>query len=144
MAIYTTIHADGVAPMPIPLDQAVVAERMPFAVTETMSSGDLIEIGPLPADCVPIDLIVDQDAMGTGATCSVGLLNEAGDDLAGDAWTTDADVAAAGASRADDAGLRAMARVSAGADNRRLAIKLTSATTATSGELAVTLLYRAS
>lgn len=42
--------------------------------------GDIVEMGALPAGCVPVDLIVDNGALGASATLDVGILSGNYDD----------------------------------------------------------------
>lgn len=146
MTTYQTAQASGRKPMPTPIDQAVVAERMKFKVDGVaLGAGDIIELGVLPAGCLAVDLAWDSDALGgVGADATVGILNAAGDGIEGDAWGTVA-LETSGAGRAESAGLKAMSRVESDPnENRKLAMKVgTTATTATSGEVGVTLYYRA-
>ena len=37
--------------------------------------GDIVEMGAIPADCVPVDLIVDNGALGASATLDAGILS---------------------------------------------------------------------
>jgi len=145
MALYKNAHANGGLQMPVPMGSEMVVERMTYDATAALSSGDIIEMGILPGDCVPVDLIIDTDDMGTTGTVSFGILNAGKTDLNGSAWTTDANVnTAATGLRADAAGLLAMSRVAKNGGDRAIGLKLTAATTATSGTIGVTLMYRAS
>lgn len=143
MATFKTLHAEGSIPMPIPFDQAVVAERMEYAIGAALGAEDIIILGFLPEDCVPTDLVVDTDAMGGSCAAKVGLLNADGDDLEGTPWVAAAALAAAGGVRADAAGLRAMARLPASDKPRPVAMYVNVLGTATTGKVGVTLQYRA-
>lgn len=145
MALHKTSHAKGVIPVPVAVACEVVAHRASFKVSAALALNDIIHMTNLPAGHVPVDIIVDADDLGSTGDVSVGFLNDAKTDLDGTAWITAGDVnAAAGGLRADAAGLRAMSRVvpDQGAD-RAVGIKIVEATTATSGEIGLTILYRA-
>lgn len=147
MALKKTDHAKGVIPTPVATACEVVACRAEYVLTADLSAGDIIECMPLPAGHVPVDIIVDADAMGAG-TVSVGLLNAAKDDIdttasGGAAWLTGGAVTAAAGLRADSGGLKAMSRCSASqAANRAIGIKIATDTSATSGTIGLTFLYR--
>lgn len=143
MALHKTSHAKGVIPVPVAVACEVVAHRASFKVSAALALNDIIHMTNLPAGHVPVDIIVDADDLGSTGDVSVGFLNDAKTDLDGTAWITAGD-AAAGGLRADAAGLRAMSRVvpDQGAD-RAVGIKIVEATTATSGEIGLTILYRA-
>lgn len=144
MATYKNLHAVGTIPMPVPFDQAVVAERMTYALPGAiLGAGDIVVIGYLPEECSPVDLILDTDAMGASATMAVGLLNAGQTDIEGTPFLAATAVATATAARADVAGLRAMSRVANSDTPRAIGIKAATATVATTGTVGVTLMYRA-
>lgn len=150
MALHKTSHAKGVIPVPVAVACEVVSHRAKFNVAAALALGDIIHMTFLPAGHVPVDVIVDSDDLGSTGDVSVGILNADKTDLdttasGGAAWITAGDVnAAAGGLRADAAGLRALSRVvpDEGSD-RAVGIKIAEATTATSGEIGLTILYRA-
>jgi hypothetical protein len=147
MALKQSAHARGVIPTPVAAGCEVVVCRASFTLTADLSAGDIIEMQGLPAGHVPVDIIFDNDALGAG-TVSVGLLNAGKTDLdltasGGAAWLTGGAVTAAGALRADAAGLRAMSRCPANqAANQSVGVKIVTDTSATSGTVGVTLLFR--
>jgi len=147
MALKQSAHARGVIPTPVAAGCELVVCRASFTLTADLSAGDIIEMQGLPAGHVPVDIIFDNDALGAG-TVSVGLLNAGKTDLdlaasGGAAWLTGGAVTAAGALRADAAGLRAMSRCPANqASNQSVGVKIVTDTSATSGMVGVTLLYR--
>jgi len=149
MALKKSAHALGQIPTPVASGCEVVVCRASFTLTADLAASDIIQLMDLPAGHVPVDLILDTDDLGTTGTVSVGLLTSAKDDLdttasGGAAWLTGGDVnTAATGLRADAAGLRAMSRCAASQNaNRPIGIKLATDTTATSGTIGVTLLYR--
>lgn len=147
MALKQSAHARGVIPTPVAAGCELVVCHASFTLTADLSAGDIIEMQGLPAGHVPVDIIFDNDALGAG-TVSVGLLNAGKTDLdlaasGGAAWLTGGAVTAAGALRADAAGLRAMSRCPANqASNQSVGVKIVTDTSATSGMVGVTLLYR--
>lgn len=144
MALKQTLHATGVIPMAIPAGAELVAFRMAYTLTADLAANDIIEMGSLPANCTPVDLILDTDDLGTTGAVSVGLLNSGKTDISGDAWSAALDVnTAATGLRATAAGLLAMSRVAASGVDRPIGIKITTDTTATSGVIGLTLMYRA-
>lgn len=149
MPLQKSAHAKGVIPTPVANGCEVVVCRASFTLTADLASGDIIQLMDLPAGHVPVDLILDTDDLGTTGTVSVGLLNTGKTDLdttasGGAAWLTAGDVnTAATGLRADAGGLRAMSRCAAdGNANRPIGIKLATDTTATTGTIGVTLMYR--
>lgn len=148
MALKQSAHALGAIPTPVANGCEIVACRATFTLTADLALGDVIELMQLPAGHVPVDIILDTDALGGSGAGSVGLLNAgktAVDTTAsgGAAWLTTGSLAAATGLRADAAGLRAMSRVTPdNAANRPVGIQITTDTTATSGTIGVTLLYR--
>lgn len=53
-----------------------------YTVTGAEVSGDVVEMVPLPAGYVPVDLIVDNTALGATATTGVGILSGDFDSIA--------------------------------------------------------------
>ena len=46
-----------------------------FAIPAGFATNDVVEMVPLPAGYVPVDITVDNAALGTTMTCDVGLLS---------------------------------------------------------------------
>lgn len=151
MALKQNNVALGKVPMPSVVDSGLVTFRMDYTLTGDVAAGDIIELGYLPADALPVDVTLDFDDLDTGATgtASVGLLNTGKTDLdttasGGAAWITTANIQAAGSVRADAAGLRAISRVARAATNRPLGVKIVGETAAAAGQvIGLTLSYRA-
>lgn len=147
MALKKTDNANGVIPTPVAVGCEVVVCRASFTLTADLAANDLIQMMDLPAGHVPVDIILDNDAMGAG-TISVGILNAGKTDLdttasGGAAWLTAGAVTAANGLRGDAAGLRAMSRVVPNQTaNQPIGVKIVVDTTATSGVIGLTLLYR--
>ena len=146
MALKQSLHALGTIPMPIPSGPGLVAVRSTYTLTADLAANDIIEMGLLPANCVPVDLILDNDDLdsGTTATVSVGLLASNKGDLTGALWLTDSMAlrSAATGTRADALGLHSMSRVAATGTDRSYGLKITADTNATSGTVGLTLIYR--
>lgn len=147
MALKKTDNANGVIPTPVAVGCELVVCRAQYVLTADLSAGDLIQMMDLPAGHVPVDIILDNDALAAG-TVSVGILNSGKTDLdttasGGAAWLTGGAVTSANGLRGDAAGLRAMSRcpVSQNA-NQPIGIKIVTDTTAVSGTIGLTLLYR--
>src|SRR3546814_1661093 len=76
MALKQSTQAAGKAPVPS-ADGAT--DLIPiigdYVLTGDEAANDIIEMAPLPAGYVPVDVIVDSADLGTTATASVGLLS---------------------------------------------------------------------
>lgn len=149
MALKQSAHALGAIPTPVASGCEVVCCRAYYTLTADLAANDIIQLMDLPAGHVPVDLIIDTDDLGTTGAVSFGVLNAGKTDLdttsdsGGAAWTTSADVATAATGlRADAAGLRTMSRVVPKDVNRALGLKIATDTTATSGTIGVTMMYR--
>lgn len=146
MALKQSQHALGYQATPIPFGPSLCACRMSYTLTADLAASDIIHMGFLPANCVPVDLILDNDDLdsSTTGTVSAGLLNDAKDNLTGSAWLTTASVqTAANGARADAAGLYAMSRLAATNSHRAVGLKIVGETNATTGTIGLTLIYRA-
>lgn len=151
MPLFRNNVALGSVNMPAPVDGSLVAFRCAYTLVSDVAANDIIELGTLPADCVPVDLILDTDDLDSGATgtVSVGLLNTGKTDLdttasGGAAWLTAQSIQSATAARADVAGLRAASRCAKTSTNRPFGIKIVGETAAAAGAvIGVTLIYRA-
>ena len=147
MALKKTDYALGTIATPVAAGCELVACRASFTLTADLGVGDLIQMMDLPAGHVPVDIILDFDAMGAG-TVSVALANTGKTDIdttasGGAAWLTGGAVTSAGGLRADSAGLRAMSRcVTSQSANQAIVVKIVTDTTATTGTIGLTLLYR--
>lgn len=147
MALKKSAHALGAIPTPVAVTCELVAVRASFTLTADLAVSDLIQMMDLPAGHVPVDIILDFDALGAG-TLSVGLSDAGVTDIdttasGGAAWLTGGAVTAAGALRADAAGLKAMSRCAVDANNnRKVVVKVVTDTSATSGTVGLTLLLR--
>lgn len=142
MAYYQTHTAKGITPMPVPVGRDLVAHRMSYTFTGAFALGELLELGILPANCVPVDFIVDSDDLGTAGALSLGVFNAGKTDISGTEWATAIDVTpTATGTRATGAQLLLMARLSPSNSDQVIGFKATTATTA-AGTLGLTLIYR--
>lgn len=147
MALNKTDNANGLIPTPVAVGCELVVVRAKFTLTADLAAGDLIQMMDLPAGHVPVDIILDTDALAAG-TVSVGILNAGKTDLdltasGGAAWLTGGAVTAANGLRGDAAGLRSMSRCPVNQSaNQPIAIKIVTDTTAVAGEIGLTLLFR--
>lgn len=133
-------------------DEVVAVRGEISLVTGDMTLNNVGAVLPLPAGCVPVQVLVDSDDLDSNvspaAVLAVGVLNAAGNDLStatadgGAAWGTGLTVAQAGGQAA--ALSVAIARVQATQADRQVAIKFTTApATAQAGKVGVTMTYRA-
>lgn len=139
----------GVKPMPVAQGAEVLCVRDSVSVPSTKSTNDIFAMMPLPADHVPVDVILDFDDMDTGTseTWSVGILTAAKTDLS----TTTADGGAVwiDGSTAAQTGVLArpttktITRVKPARTTRYVGLKVKAGGSATAGTAGVTLLYRA-
>lgn len=83
-----------------------------FLIPTGFASGDVVEMGPLPAGYVPVDLIVDHASLGTTVTSDFGLLNNAYD--AGNTPTRTCGAQFAAAQALQTAGVKRMAAAGSG------------------------------
>lgn len=143
MAYYQTNTAKGITPMPTPVGRDLVAHRMSYTFTGAFALGELLELGILPANCVPVDFIVDTDDLGTAGALSLGVFNAGKTDISGTEWATAIDVTPTGGAgtRATSAQLLLMSRLSPSNSDQVIGFKATTATTA-AGTLGLTLIYR--
>lgn len=157
MALVKNDFANGLKQMPTPFGSEVVAIRLPLTVgaagtsaydVDDVADNDILWLGFLPANCVPVDFILDSDDAddGAGLALSVGLLNDpvAPTDLTGTAWLASSTVGQAGGAARPTTSV--MSRVTATGADRAFGIKvITDPATDVAGpfELGVTLLYRA-
>lgn len=139
----------GVKPMPVAQGAEVLCVRDSATWPSTKSLSDLLALMPLPADHIPVDIIVDSDDndTGTSETISVGLLNAGKTDLS--TTTNDGGAVWISASTVSQAGgivrptTKAITRVAPSRSTRYIGVKLAAAGSATAGVVGVTLLYRA-
>lgn len=80
MTIYQTAFAKGTRIMPEPDGSEVMSVRMEFSLTAALAATDVVEFGFLPQNCVPIDWMIDNDDLDSGATITTdfGILTAAG------------------------------------------------------------------
>ncbi|MDV7391711.1 hypothetical protein RZS08_10175, partial [Arthrospira platensis SPKY1] len=65
-------------PAPSALDAVSLVTSVGEYLTKTGDAiGDIVEMGAIPAGCVPVDVIVDNGALGASATLDVGILSGA-------------------------------------------------------------------
>lgn len=158
MPTFKSDYATGVKNTPVPggAELMVCRASLTFASGSDVAANDLLQMMDLPANCVPVDLILDTDDFdsSTTGTVSVNLGNDtlsggvytAATDIAANPWLTTQSIQAATGVRADAAGLRAMSRVTPDATRARpVFIKIVGETTppATERTIGLTLFYRA-
>ena len=78
MALFKATQVTNKVPVPSANSATeVIAIVGDFAIPTGFASNDVVEMGPLPAGYVPVDLIVDNAACGTTVTSDFGLLSGA-------------------------------------------------------------------
>jgi hypothetical protein len=136
-----------------PIDSAeagdVVSVRGEFSLAAALVVNDIIEMGWLPANCVPVDVIVDTDDLdtGTAAVLEAGIVGDPFRGTAADTTDTNAFIDASTVGQAG--GIARMnvvtgPRLASVSRPRRFGIKVATAptTSATTGKIGMTLLYR--
>lgn len=152
MAVLKSDYAKGVRPMPVARGAEVIAVRMQYALAAALAAADIIEFGFLPEDHVPVDYFIDNDDLdsGTTITADFGILTAAGTAVSalaadgGAKWLTASTLLqAAGLTRSSGV---AHTRVVPSSSTRRKVGMVIAAgpSTASTGTIGVTLLYRAS
>lgn len=136
------------AGLPVPNADAAI-ESIPIFGDFTIpasgfASGDVVEMAPLPAGYVPVDVIVDAEALGVAATFNVGLLSgdfgASGTRTCGAEFISAADLKAAAIARLSVGG---GTRVAPTTSTRGVGFACTTVTTPTAGKkVRLTLLCR--
>jgi hypothetical protein len=154
MALIQTEYATGQEVAPTP---GCAGEMVSYRSTYAFATGDLlanniVEMGPIPAGCELVDVILDSDELdsSTGLTVDVGIID--GDfgallDGSGDARTCDASIISA--TTTPQAGgvvrptLASAFRIARNASDQGIGVKIHAApTTAVAGTLGLTVIYR--
>lgn len=95
--------AFGLAAASALMASAVVPVTGEYTVKAGDAIGDIVEMGAVPAGCIVVDVIVDNGALGAGATLDVGVLSgdyaAAGVRTMGNEYVAAAAAAAAGVIR---------------------------------------------
>jgi hypothetical protein len=152
MALLQTEEGKGNRPMPQANGAELVAHRMVYSLAAALALNDIIEMGDIPADHVPVAIDVDCDELDTGADAIVlqaGILNSGKTDIdtsasGGGEWLGNSTVGQAGG-LAREAN-QYIKRVAVDATQDRpfgLKVSTGPGTGATSGDVAVTLYYKA-
>lgn len=129
-----------------PAGSELVVGRFMQPVAAAEASGTVGVIGVLPAGCVPLDVFVKADALGTGFKASFGIATPAGTDIStadkdgGSAWITDDTTGAAGGYvRVASAALGKVVPV----DYDRAIVIKTGAAAVAAGQVGISLVYHA-
>lgn len=153
MALLKTDHAKGVKPMPTAQGAEVLAVRMEYSLAAALALNDVMYMGDLPADHVPVDFMVDSDDLDTNGApaivLGVGIINatdnglSAAADDGGAGWLLSSNIGQAGGMARPTTNV--MSRVKPTTGSRRLGVHVSTgpATGATTGKVGLTLLYRA-
>ena len=56
-------------------DSALITVVADYTTKTGDAIGDIVEMGPIPRDCIVVDVIVDNGALGASATLDVGVLS---------------------------------------------------------------------
>ena len=151
MSLLKTKNALGVYPMPSADGSGVIAVRMEYSIAAVLALNDVIYMGDLPANHVPVDFMLDSDDVSAGAdvVMAVGIINATDNGLSteaadgGAAWLSGSTIGQAGGIRGvRGCGFSAMS--SASESSRRVGVHIsTAATTTTTGKVGLMLQYRA-
>ena len=105
-SILKTAHAQGIRQMPNPHGSEIVHVTLEYSLAAALVVNDVIHMGDLPEDCVPVDAVLDTDDLDTNVTplitLSLGVLVAAltsidtGATSGGAAWISASTVAQAG------------------------------------------------
>lgn len=155
MALKQTEHATGQICAPTPCGAGdVVSYRASIALaTGDLTLNQIIEMGPLPANCDLVDVILDTDDLDSGSAAialDAGIMDgEVGEllDDSGDARTVDASilsaVTTAGAGGVVRPTLATAFRIARSDVDRSIGIKIhTAPATAQAGTIGLTVIYR--
>lgn len=92
MALFVSKTGSGAVKVPTIMDSMVAPLLYEYVTTANLAAGDIIDLGPLPANIAPVDCTLLTDDLDSSATptitLSVGLLNAAKTDLSGGANET--------------------------------------------------------
>jgi hypothetical protein len=151
MAVFQTDYAKGIRPMPIAQGAEVLAVRMEFNLTAALAAADIVEFGFLPEDHLPVDYLIDNDDLDTGATITTdfGILTAAGTAVSaaaadgGAKWLTASALLQAATNTRPTS--NSHTRCSPAATTRRKVgmVIVAGPSTSTTGKIGVTLFYRA-
>lgn len=76
MANFKSKQVAGRRPAPSAMDASGLVHVLGEYLTKAGDAiGDIVEMGPIPAGMVPVDVIVDNGVLGAGATLDVGILS---------------------------------------------------------------------
>ncbi len=154
MALLKSEYAKGVRPMPVAQGSEIVAVRLEYSLLAALALNDVLYLGDLPEDHVPVDCILDADDLDTNGvptiTLDVGILDAAktGIDVTADSgggkWITASTIGQAGG-LARPTTKEITRVVPKSASRRAVGVKVAAgpATGAVAGKVGLTLLYRA-
>ena len=150
MSLLKTKNALGVYPMPSADGSGVIAVRMEYSIAAVLALNDVIYMGDLPANHVPVDFMLDSDDVSAGAdvVMAVGIINATDNGLSteaadgGAAWLSGSTIGQAGGMARPTTNV--LSRVAASESSRRVGVHIsTAATTTTTGKVGLMLQYRA-
>lgn len=147
MALITTVskHALGQKPMPVAQGVEIVRVRMTHALAANPTANDVVWLGDLPPDHVPVDCILDAPDLDTNGaptiTISVGVLNAGKTDL-DTTWISASTVGQAGGIARPTLGT--LVRTASSSSKQSIGLKFPAvAATFAAGTIGLTLLYAA-
>lgn len=116
MALFKATQVRNSVPVPSANSATeVIAIVGDFTIPTGFASGDIVELGPIPAGYVPVDLIVDNAACGTTVTSDFGILSgNYGDGTHGASTTRTCGAQLAAAQALQTAGIKRSAAAGAG------------------------------
>lgn len=148
--VLTHDFVTGVKSQPVSVDGETVHVRAALTLSATKAAGDTYAYMLLPADHVPVDLVMDIDDMdsGTSLTISAGIMTSDKSDIStaaadgGAAWIASSTGGQTGVIARPTT--NALWRVTPSSSARVIGIKLAIVGSATAGTLGLTLSYRRS
>ncbi len=153
MALLKTLYALETYPMPSPDSADIVAVRMEYSLAAALALNDVIYMGDLPANCIPVDFLLDSDDVDTNATplitLGVGIINATDNGLSaaaadgGAGWLLASTIGQAGGLARPTTNV--VTRLTNSETDRRVGVHVSAApaTGATTGKIGLTLMYRA-
>lgn len=153
MATLKNAFANRVHAMPEAQGAEVVSHRLEYSLGAALALNDIIHLGFLPANHVPVDVMVDSDDLDTNGAPAIiyqaGVLNADEDDIdttasGGASWIGSSDIGQAGGmARATGIAISRVPRSEHADLPIGIKVSTAPATGATSGKVGMTISYRA-
>ena len=153
MSLLKTNYANGIYPMPSASDSNVLAVRMEYSLAAALALNDVMYMGDLTSNHLPVDFMLDSDDLDTGGApavvLAVGIINATDNGLSTDAadggaaWLAGSTIGQAGGMARPTTNV--LSRVAASESSRRIGVHVSTApaTGATTGKVGLMFQYRA-